>query len=726
MSAPPGLQVDLVAATSGLGTSTIGVLGRLSQAGVDVYTLESAILFGNASHLPKAYISTIETQMLNTRKYGISADLLYIGTGISVIPRQLARSRGGIAFSAVAVALISAFSSNYTARVLQQTLEKLCPNHIIPATSQLEALSNELAASIKDPEFGNLVWGIERLMEVLHGTPMAPLERPDPPMANEMSAVVFSLITLCVGGHAVIRSSNASLSWVAAFAYRVLGLSVVFQTGSQIVCQWTPPKSDQDTPRGSVRLVYRGNAVPEDHSYEVLKPAIVECSLNLPEIDEFTNVRISVRKCTEYVFNWFFPDTRSTRLIEGYVGNLALLFLQSGIAVRESEDSPVAPQPLPFGINDALRVLREMFGPKFQLSEYEEEVSLTEPENLIFFPDAFVQIESKPIRGRAGTVGGLKCLIILWTISLFIEAVGEVGFKTEALKLLIRSPDSVFGSVWKDPGPGGYIMYKNLSRLIFSFVGGVSIEIQPPPSKRLAPVVAFSEHFRSTMDPVACASDGFYLAIGTLLNIDQSLRHVVSFSAGRGGLFVNGKAVPMLHTFRNEHNTSFHPNMFRADVVELIYPSNLVPTIDETRLSLSSALYVREGRHGATQVAWHISARRGIDMAVEVYIDPMELVGCELAAIQPRNGDNLVGKSKEFEIQAINVEAYLSRHNWEKKVKSVVLCHENTPAKILTLWVALWVRRDRNSGTIKQPYGVSLECCLEMLKRKDIDLLILA
>jgi hypothetical protein len=113
-------------------------------------------------------------------------------------------------------------------------------------------------------------------------------------------------------------------------------------------------------------------------------------------------------------------------------------------------------------------------------------------------------------------------------------------------------------------------------------------------------------------------------------------------------------------------------------------------------------------------------------MAVEVYIDPMELVGCELAAIQPRNSDNLVGKSKEFEIQAINVEAYLSRHNWEKEVKSVVLCHENTPAKILTLWVALWVRRDRNSGTIKQPYGVSLECCLEMLKRKDIDLLILA
>ncbi|KAF8243090.1 hypothetical protein K440DRAFT_614236 [Wilcoxina mikolae CBS 423.85] len=724
MSASPGLQVDLVAATSSSFVGTVGMLGRLAQAGVDIYTLESAVLFGDASHLPNTYIGIIETQMLNTRKYGISADLLYIGTGISVIPRQLARSRGGVAFSAVAVALISAFSSNYTARVLQQTLEKLCPDRMIPATSQLEALSNELTASIKDPEFGNLVWGIERLMEVLHGTPMTPLERPDPPMANEMSAVVFSLMTLGVGGHAVIRSSNASLSWVAVFAYRVLGLSVIFQAGSRIVCQWTPPKCDQDTPRGSVRVVYRGSAVSGDRCYEVLKPANVECSLNLPEIDEFTNVRISVRKCTQYVFNWFFAGTKSGRLIERYIGNLALLFLQSGIALRESEDSPVAPQPLPFEANDALRALREMFGPKFEFWEYEGEASLIERENLMFFPDAFAQIESKPIRGRAGTIGGLKCLMTLWTISLFIEAVGEVGFKTEALKLLIRSPDRVFGSAWREPGPGGYILYKNLSRLVFSFVGGVSIDIQPPPNKRLAPVVTFSEHFPSAMDPVACASDGFYLAIGTLLDIDQSLRQVVRFSAGRGGLFINGKAVPMLHTFRNEHNTSIHPNMFRADIVKSTYPSNLVPTTDETRLSLSSALYVREGRHGTTQVAWHISARRGIDMAVEVYIDPIELVGCELAAIQPGNGDNLVGPSEKFEVQAINVEAYLSRHNWEKPIKSVVLCHGNTPARILTLWVALWVRRDR--WTIKQSSGVSLECCLEVLKKGDADLLILA
>ncbi|KAF8454096.1 hypothetical protein BDZ91DRAFT_842356 [Kalaharituber pfeilii] len=159
-------QVDWVALASTPVTTTIGVLGRLAQAGIQPYTLELCRMVGTAFKIPDENLIKIEKALLNSKKFGISSGALFFGTGISSIPRILAETRGGVSFAALLVVLRTSFSANYAARVVTDMLRQISPKEtILPSISQLGNLSDEVISTGADTHLATIMWGIQRIRE---------------------------------------------------------------------------------------------------------------------------------------------------------------------------------------------------------------------------------------------------------------------------------------------------------------------------------------------------------------------------------------------------------------------------------------------------------------------------------------------------------------------------------------------------------------------------------
>jgi len=729
MSFPQSGQVDWVSAASGTLTAATGVLARMAQAGVDPHTLQLANLFGSQFSVPEMYLNNIENQMVNTRKFGFSADILFIGTGISVVPRLLARTRGGVSFTAITVALMSSFQSNYTARVLAQMLRTFCPEQvIIPSVSQLESLTNEVSSSVHDRELGKLIWGIERLVHdsQQNQKDISSLKSftTAPPMAEDMSGLIFSLSTLAPGEEAIIRSSWASLSWVAAFAHRVLGLSVIFQWGSQVIWE---PQADLRTngQRGSVRLIYsstRGTARAGDSGYEVLKPVKIECGLNRPEIEESTVARIPVKDCATFILNQFFPDSQVHSCVQEFVANVAMLYLQSEVYMFNEEHKNVpakALQMLPFSSADAHRALKDIFGPEFEFQAYEQEtISATtvERERLIFgsgFRTAFENIlqRTQGSDDEQGVTCALKCLVILWTICLFLDATEEIQLEGKALLELLRNPEQVYRNIWKFRQGGiRFLQYMGLLQQLFYFM---------------------SVSHDTLSNTVAVTRGGAFLALGSVIEADQDLRGALRFVTGPGGIFANGKAVPMLLNFGGTDSASGgyandifnHWSLNSHAIRSTSTPEDLDPT-DATKVSLCKSVYAREGRHG-TEVAYHINARAGIDIIIELFISPLQIIKAELDIFKPNIQYQKTKLSETRSplppapcIETVNIEAYLKHYGDHAppiilRKRTVILCHGNSAAKIMATCVGARGRK------IKQPPGSSLEHWARLIEEGD-------
>ncbi|KAF8246141.1 hypothetical protein K440DRAFT_645384 [Wilcoxina mikolae CBS 423.85] len=723
MSFPQGGQVDWVSVASGTLTMATGMLGRMAQAGVDPYTLQLANMFGSQFNILETYLDNIETQMVNTRKFGFSADILFIGTGISVVPRLLARTRGGASFTAITVALMSSFQPNYTARVLVQMLRTFCPEQVIvPSISQLESLTNEISSSVRDGELGKLIWGIERLLHDKQDPLLLKRHTTAPPMAEDMSKLIFSLSTLAPGEEAIIRSTWANLTWVAAFAHRVLGLSVIFQCGSQVI--WEPQVDLRTNERRAfVRLIYSTRSAT-DGGYEVLKPVKIECGLNRPEMGESTWARISVKDCATFILNQFFPDSQIHNCVQEFVANVAMLYLRSEVYMFDEEYKNIPAktiQMLPFSPIDAHRALRDMFGSDFEFKTYEEETistSVAERERLIFgseFRVAFKNIMEKTpgcngLGDEQGVTCALKSLVILWTTCLFLDSTEEIQFEGKELLELLKNHEQVYRNIWKFRHGGvRFLQYMGLLQQILCFM---------------------SVSTSNRLNTVAVARGGIFLAMGSVIEDDQDLRGALRFITGRGGIFANGKAVPILLSFGWMESSRVGPVDFVNGESLNSYtfrstcnPEELDPT-DATKLTLYKSIYAREGRHG-TEVAYHINARAGIDMVIEIFISHLQIIKAELDVFRPNMHyqETKLSEAKSLLtpapcVETMNIEAYLKYYaDYNRPIilrkRTVILCHGNSAARIIATCVGT------RGQKIKQPPGTSLEHWAQIMEEGD-------
>lgn len=707
--------VDWAALASSGAATTTDILRRVAYAGVDPYTIKLASAFGSNFKIFEEYLGKIESQMINTRKFGFSADILFIGTGISVVPRRLAQTAGGVSFTAILVPLLSSFELNYSARVIAFMLRTYCPAQVvIPSVSQIESLGSAVSSSVRDAELGQQIWAIERLVrDPQNARPGAitptntSVSKLVPPLAESMASVIFALSTLAAGEEAIIRSPWISVSWIAAFAHRVLGLSVTVEVGSRVV--WEPQVVERTKQqKGSVRLIYPGSKTPPssgDACYDLIRPVKIQFGLLAPESTEATLMRLPISKCATLVLEKYFPDKKPHQAVQEYVANVALLFLHGEVQMSE-RSTPPGPL-LPFGPKDARHALSGLFGPDFDFPIYGMErttAAAIEQDQLLFGPDfraAFDKISNETTPEPPEIICAVKCLLVLWTACLFLESTEEIQFDVEALLAVLDTPERVFRRMWGFRQGGiPFLLYANLSQHVFNLVAGVPVCYNQSP---MSP--------GSFNDAVAVARGGCFVAIGTCIKADQELRHVLRFVTGSGGLFVKGKAVPNLLAFDGTGG-AISPSIAEDEVLSrysIRSPcqdvKDLVPT-DSTKITLHQEMYAREGRH-SIELAYHIYAREGIDTVVALLVHPWQITQSELGIFRPSNSIECyrsqkpkipsVGPPDASSLEILNIEAFLQHYNDDAvpivpKKRRIIMCHGNSPARVLATCVS---SRDR-------------------------------
>ncbi|KAI5845837.1 hypothetical protein DFP73DRAFT_547403 [Morchella snyderi] len=317
--------VDWTSLTSMTVSVPLTLMSRLSQAGVDQYTLELVKFYGQFINLPSQHLEVVEKGLLQAKKFGFSANALFVGTGISLVPSLLARTRGGIAFAAVTMALRASFEANFTARVLSEWLSFFeRPAELsLPSVSQLQAVGNEVAGCPIDPEIGRVIWGLEQLIEKNTAEPRQPnssLPRSliSPPHAQDLASAIHTIVTIRPSQTVVMRfksSVGPSATWLAAFASKSVGLSVSLEIGNKIVWEQQEKYSTASGSRGHLRLVIEASINPgSPKQLQVLKSASVEITLQRQESNVETSFRIPPRLVVDRMLENIFDNAEQQNL----------------------------------------------------------------------------------------------------------------------------------------------------------------------------------------------------------------------------------------------------------------------------------------------------------------------------------------------------------------------------------------------------------------------------
>ncbi|KAH8151452.1 uncharacterized protein LAJ45_04657 [Morchella importuna] len=357
VSFPQNGTVDWTSLTSMTVSVPLTLMSRLSQAGVDQYTLELVKFYGQFMNLPSQHLEVVEKSLLQAKKFGFSANALFVGTGISLVPSLLARTRGGIAFSAVTMALRASFEANFTARVLSEWLSFFeRPAELsLPSVSQLQAVSNEVAGCPIDPEIGHVIWGLEQLFEKNSGTKQfkPPTSLTAPPLAQDLARAIHTVLTIRPNQNVVMRfksSVGPSATWLAAFASKTVGLSVSLEIGNKIVWEQQEKYCATLGSRGHLRLVIEVSMdAGGPKQLQVMKSASVEITLQRHETSVETSFRISPKAVVDRMLEEIFDNAEQQNLARECICKAAhhisqkpaVFVKQTGMSLKSSNSPSV-------------------------------------------------------------------------------------------------------------------------------------------------------------------------------------------------------------------------------------------------------------------------------------------------------------------------------------------------------------------------------------------------
>lgn len=195
----------------------VNILSRYAQAGIQPYTVEFCQTIGRAfdRRISQEKLDACEKRLNRSKLIGLSCKFLYVGTGISVIPRQLAATRGGVAFAAFVTILRSGFGSSYCGRVLHELTTHLCPEDVsVPTNGQFEVLCEEIVANGVDRAFLDIQHIISKLLwdGVTNNGNSSIHHGPDTPHADDMAITILALLSVDRGKSLIIEGRPGLLS----------------------------------------------------------------------------------------------------------------------------------------------------------------------------------------------------------------------------------------------------------------------------------------------------------------------------------------------------------------------------------------------------------------------------------------------------------------------------------------------------------------------------------
>lgn len=191
-------QFDLTSILYKSVSLSFAAIGRFARANIHLNTLQIATCYGNYLTIPHKYQEKIAKQLKSSRKFkAFENDTLYIGTGFSPVPKELAETSGGIAFAGLASALVTSFPTDYAAKVLYELVKAFwlaLPQEMkltikIPSVPQFEVLCDEIKAAVFLDDFREQ---LVALGEDYHKDPKNTKGR-NPPLAEELASVLQAL-----------------------------------------------------------------------------------------------------------------------------------------------------------------------------------------------------------------------------------------------------------------------------------------------------------------------------------------------------------------------------------------------------------------------------------------------------------------------------------------------------------------------------------------------------
>ncbi|KAF8454094.1 hypothetical protein BDZ91DRAFT_748288 [Kalaharituber pfeilii] len=635
LSFPQGGQVDWVALASKPVTTTIGVLDRLAQAGIQPYTLELCRIARTAFKIPDENLIKIEKALLNSKIFGISSGALFFGTGISSIPRILAETRGGVSFAALLVVLRTSFSANYAARVVTELLRQICPKEtILPSLSQLENLTNEVISTGADTQLANIMWGIQRTRYIVnqHFLPKAP------PRSENLASLLKSMVLHSAPqGDIVIRAlgDTYDITWIAAFCRHVMGFSVVLLDRSLVIWESEPPQ--QVAPSRSIRIECLPNSEALPCDLNLIMKAHIEFRLRADLIEQSPRCKV--------------PVSQVARQLLDFIGGLRfLLHLPLKLNPGRSYYTQLnISQYSRYGAQAWKRLFPDLdffFPPTFAkevesldltggiMTTTESSAIIKEVigvNTTIHFERAFIQFVETGLAVYMGNgmylSSDIPTLFRLWALCLFIDCLGEAeptvcsSIQGSIVPHTLGQNTASKLKLWHQMPQGGesitstFLDYIEVQNAIFHF---------------------FTEE---NMAPECLAqADGGTFCTRQLTadcKLDMIYHDPFRFYSGPGGIFLNGKRISVLY--------SVHADTYTANPLDtkqyarytiLEYTQSQLPKLDLEQvlipMSFEANLYALEDNKSGSSASiwWEIQQKHSVNFVEPVIIRAETIIWC--------------------------------------------------------------------------------------------------
>jgi hypothetical protein len=140
-------------------TFSLSVLSRLSQAGIEPFTLAVGQAIFLRFPLPPETQQKIHTTLAILKPFSSYGNVLWFGFGIKHVARLLAESEQGIACIALCGSLSVSYDKFYCAQVLRSMTQIQCaPGNLSPSISQWSSLVDVCSGTLVSSEFPNIVY----------------------------------------------------------------------------------------------------------------------------------------------------------------------------------------------------------------------------------------------------------------------------------------------------------------------------------------------------------------------------------------------------------------------------------------------------------------------------------------------------------------------------------------------------------------------------------------
>lgn len=285
-NAPPGFaqqgSLDWVALLNTSVQFPVGVLSRLSKAGIDALTLQVGRAICSNFALEPQSQERISDAILKLKRYGSYGDLIWFGFGIKGVVSDLASTEEGLILVALCAALSTTYDSLFVARVLRE-LCILCraPESLSPALRQWKALTELCAGILMSSDFALRANGIRRLILPLLSNAVESRREP-----TTYSALAEAISTLAlISKNKLINATftgGLDCAWLAAFAESVLSLDVGIwdSAGTPI---YRSRGSAGDVPQVTIIVSDKMRTIPE--RLLTSKASILPCGSSLLQTD---------------------------------------------------------------------------------------------------------------------------------------------------------------------------------------------------------------------------------------------------------------------------------------------------------------------------------------------------------------------------------------------------------------------------------------------------------